>query len=114
MNNWNVFAKERGLSEITAISNKRKASILARSKEATFDTARIFERISTSPFLLGQNSDWRVDFDFVFCSSNNYLKILEGKYNSNGTHQRSNQSSSSRFSVKPEPGKYDNIAKIVS
>lgn len=23
---------------------------------------------------------WRVDFDFVFCSAINYLKIMEGKY----------------------------------
>jgi hypothetical protein len=89
LNQWNSFAKENGLSEITAISPKRKAGVIARAKEPTFDLPKIFERISTSPFLLGQSSDWRVDFDFVFCSSNNYLKILEGKYS--GTHQQSNR-----------------------
>jgi hypothetical protein len=88
MNQWNSFAKEKGLSEIIALSSKRKAGISARAKEATFDLSKIFELISTSPFLLGRTTDWRVDFDFVFCSENNYKKILEGKYNNNGTHQK--------------------------
>jgi len=28
----------------------------------------------------GYKTGWKVDFDFVFCSKHNYLKILEGKY----------------------------------
>jgi len=33
--------------------------------------------------LLGTNNkDWKADFDWVFCSPNNWLKIVEGKYKS--------------------------------
>ncbi len=77
---WNNFAQENNLSQIIKLSDKRKSALLARSKEKEFDLQSVLDQIENSDFLLGKNKDWKVSFDFVFCSTNNYLKILEGKY----------------------------------
>lgn len=77
---WNVFAKEYGLSTVIKLSEKRRTAIINRMLEQEFDLDKIFDEIKQSNFLRGSNGNWKVDFDFVFCSANNYLKILEGKY----------------------------------
>lgn len=90
---WNSFAKQHGLPEVKKLSQKRISNIKARYKEDEFDLNVIMEEISKSSFLLGQNNNgWAVDFDWIFGSTTNYLKILEGKYkdkkgNNNGTHR---------------------------
>ena len=79
---WNSFAQQNGLSEIRSLSKKRVSNIKSRLKEKAFKLDEIFSQIEKSPFLRGKNErGWKVDFDFVFGSTNNYLKILEGKYN---------------------------------
>ena len=81
LDQWNSFALEAGLAKCLKITGKRKSAVLARARESEFDLHKIFEAIRGSPFLLGDNDrGWKADFDFVFCSANNYLKILEGKY----------------------------------
>jgi DNA-binding MarR family transcriptional regulator len=77
---WNEFAERHGLAKVIKLSDKRRRAIRARIQEKEFDFEKILERIEQSDFLLGAKG-WRVDFDFIFCSANNYLKILEGKYN---------------------------------
>lgn len=84
---WNDFAQANGLSTIIKITSKRRAAIYQRLQEEEFDLEKIFEEIRGSALLLGnapdfkgEHSGWKVDFDFVFCSANNYVKILEGKY----------------------------------
>ncbi len=78
---WNVFAENNGLAKIKEITKSRKNAVLARKKANGFDLGLIFEEIKKSSFLLGENKNgWRVDFDFVFCSPNNWIKIMEGKY----------------------------------
>ena len=78
---WNNFAKSNGLSEIRQLTPKRINGIKTRQKENGFKMQEIFDCIEKSPFLLGTNgNDWKVDFDWVFCSPNNWLKIVEGKY----------------------------------
>lgn len=78
---WNEFAREHRLPTIIKLTEKRRRAVLARMREKEFDLDKIFEFIKNSKFLLGLNDrNWKVDFDFVFCSANNYLKILEGKY----------------------------------
>lgn len=78
---WNRFAKENGLDQVIKVSERRKAGIRARVREKEFDLPAIYEKISSSLFLRGGGSTgWKADFDFVFCSPNNYLKILEGRY----------------------------------
>lgn len=79
--NWNDFALQNGLSGIKKLSPRRKAAVRARFQEKEFDFTAILRSITESAFLCGQNDKgWQVDFDFVFLSGNNYLKILEGKY----------------------------------
>ena len=78
---WNVFADKNGLSKVLKLTPKRKSGISARLKEKQFDLSKIIEEIEMSKFLCGENnSKWKIDFDFIFLSTNNYVKILEGKY----------------------------------
>ena len=78
---WNTFANEFGLSEIRQLTTKRINGIKARERENGFNIHEVFDCIEKSPFLLGTNgNNWKADFDWVFCSPNNWLKIVEGKY----------------------------------
>lgn len=86
LNQWNALANQSNLSAVIKLSDKRKTGINARLQEKEFNLEQIFTEIGRSDFLRGSNG-WKVDFDFVFCSANNYLKILEGKYR-NGTTQQ--------------------------
>lgn len=97
---WNSFAKEHGLSAVIKLSEKRRSAILNRLLEPEFDLDKIFTEIKHSDFLRGSNGNWKVDFDFVFCSANNYLKILEGKYrngNNVGTGRKSDATARATF-----------------
>jgi hypothetical protein len=81
LRSWNEFAKSNNLSEIRQLTTKRINGIKTRQKENGFNLQEIFNCIQDSPFLLGTNgNDWKADFDWVFCSPNNWLKIVEGKY----------------------------------
>lgn len=89
VNVWNDFAKENNLTTIIKLTDKREKSVKTRISEKDFDLQKILEKIKNSPFLLGKNDKgWKVDFDFVFCSANNYLKILEGKYDGKSNEPR--------------------------
>lgn len=78
---WNTFAKFLNLTQIMKLTPKRIASLKQRIKEPEFNLESIMQKIKMSDFLQGKNKQgWKVDFDFVFCSKNNYIKILEGKY----------------------------------
>ena len=81
---WNDFAKKNNLSKIT---ETRKKHIKNRLKEKDFDLGLIFDEIKLSDFLLGKKTDWKIDFDFIFKSKDNYIKILEGKYKGNENEQ---------------------------
>jgi hypothetical protein len=82
---WNRIAEKYNLSPVVKISKKREAAILARLREIEFNLDSIENEIALSDFLRGKNDrQWKIDFDFVFCSSNNYLKVLEGKYRNKG------------------------------
>ena len=103
---WNLFANEVHLAEVKKLSTKRKSAIAARFSEKEFIFQDILQAIRRSNFLLGQNdSGWKVDFDFIFLSTNNYLKILEGKYeNRNGNNGHNGNSGTG---IKAPSGKYD-------
>lgn len=109
---WNEFANEVGLSKVTALSKSRKAGIRQRLREEAFDFEEVKKRIRGSPFLRGDNDrGWRADFDFVFGSPNNYLKILEGKYDQTEGRSGENRrySNPQLRGEKPPPGKYEGI-----
>lgn len=79
---WNDFAKQNNLTKIIKLTDKRLSNVKSRLEEKEFDLGLIFDNIKKSNFLLGKNKDgWKIDFDFIFSSKNNYIKILEGKYN---------------------------------
>nr|AKH46023.1 terminase [uncultured marine virus] len=78
---WNDFSNRIGLSPVIKLNETRNRNIKARSRDNDFNLQIIFDKIESSKFMQGDNQrGWRVDFDFVFCSAINYLKIMEGKY----------------------------------
>lgn len=78
---WNTLADRCNLAKVQAFTDKRKSAVKQRLKEKQFDLLKICEKIVKSDFLLGKNKEnWKVTFDFVFLSKNNYVKILEGNY----------------------------------
>lgn len=85
---WNTLAKENDLPTIQAITPSRKKHILSRIKEV--DSFEEFKKlldfhIKNSAFLKGENNrNWKVDFDWVLNPSN-FIKIIEGKYQSKNT-----------------------------
>jgi hypothetical protein len=85
LDQWNKFADEHGLAKIIKITDKRMTNIRQRLKEPEFNLEMIFQKIKQSSFLLG-GKDWKIHFDFIFGSRNNYVKILEGNYDSNGNN----------------------------
>jgi hypothetical protein len=78
---WNNFASKYDLSKIKTLTQKRKIGVRKRLGEKYFDFDAILNAIAESDFLLGKaDSGWRVDFDFIFCQQDKWIKILEGKY----------------------------------
>lgn len=78
---WNYFAVEVGLSQITALTEKRKQKFRTRIREETFDFIGLLEKAKDSEFLLS-NGKW-FTFDWVFKNSENHLKVMEGNYDNN-------------------------------
>lgn len=84
---------EGKLPKITAMTDKRKKAVKARSsehgKKAIMD---VLDNVCQSSFLLGHNNqNWSCDFDWIFRPTN-FIKILEGNYN--GTRLSKNQQDS--------------------
>ena len=76
---WNCLAKEYGLSTIIKRTDKRRKAVIARSKDKHFDYPAILEKIKNSKFMKGGGDrGWKVTFDYIFLSQDNYIKILEG------------------------------------
>jgi hypothetical protein len=87
---WNAEAERLGLSKILTLSDKRLKAVTARLAEKEFDLELCFKRIEESSFVRGENDrGWKIDFDWLFGSTTNHLKLLEGKYS--GTNRRSNR-----------------------
>lgn len=77
-NYWNEKSK---LKEITAITEKRKGHLNARTKEHGIDAIyKVIDNVANSSFLRGENNrGWMANFDWVF-RPNNFVKVLEGNY----------------------------------
>lgn len=78
---WNSLAAKHGLAQIRKLTALRRRKVQSQAKSFTVaDWQAVFAKISQSPFLKGENRQgWRCDFDFIL-SENNFVKILEGKY----------------------------------
>jgi uncharacterized protein YdaU (DUF1376 family) len=85
---WNELANSLGLATVAKLTDARKVAITRRAKELVEDFdfenpaagfSELFSKIRGSPFLRGNESSWRCDFDWCFALSN-FTKIMEGKY----------------------------------
>jgi hypothetical protein len=78
---WNVFANTYQLKTVKFLNDKKRKKFQIRIAEQAFDFVEILSKIKKSSFLKGNNpSEWKVDFEFIINSENNYIKILEDKY----------------------------------
>ena len=84
---WNKMAKPAGLDEVLRITDKRREHIRARVREYSFDQClRAIELVGESPFLCGKvppkdgQKPFKADLTWVFKNSDNFTKLLEGKY----------------------------------
>jgi hypothetical protein len=74
---WNIFAQEKGLAQVTKISDQRKRKFRVRIKETGFDFIEILKKAGQSEFLL--TGKWFC-FDWLLENESNYLKVIEGNY----------------------------------
>lgn len=84
------------LSKVETISNTRSLKVKARLKNLEIDKWReVFEKMEASDFCCGINkNNWKASFDWIIANDNNYVKVLEGKYdNKKGAYNVNNSSS---------------------
>ncbi len=74
---WNVFAQKRGLAQVKTITDGRRDKIRIRTREPAFKFFEILAAAGKNKFYMGDESSWKIDFDYVIDSEKNYVKILE-------------------------------------
>lgn len=78
---WNQLSEQfPKIPKVLKLSEIRKGHVKQRLAESEFELDKILSGIRCSPFLTGQTNGFKVTFDWVFSSKNNYLKVLEGNY----------------------------------
>lgn len=94
---WNSILGSR-LPSVMGITDARKTKCKLRLRERPISEWRkVFEKMATTPFLLGSNRDgWTASFDWIISNQDNSLKVLEGRYDGKSGHGES----------KPKPGQY--------
>lgn len=82
---WNTLAAELGLPQVERLTDKRQKHLRARLQEleGLGPWFGVVNSIRDSPFLCGQKTDWRCDFDW-FVNASNFQKVIEGKYAERG------------------------------
>lgn len=77
---YNSIAKR--LPKAQKLSESRKAKIKARLKNADLKTwQEVFTKCEKSDFCCGvNNQNWTANIDWLISNDNNYVKVLEGKY----------------------------------
>jgi uncharacterized protein YdaT len=86
---WNKLAARYGLGRIIKITTSRAKHVFARFDEPEFDLVKIADAFAESDFLQGKNArGWKPTFDWLFGSTTNYIKILEGRYSNAGTGRK--------------------------
>jgi hypothetical protein len=75
---WNLFAQERGMSEVKTVNDQRRKKFKVRIKEKEFNFTEILRKAGQSEFLL-TSGKW-FGFDWIIENNANYLKVLEGNY----------------------------------
>ena len=81
---YNALASELSLQKVKAVNTERKKGVNARYKDGMIEHLdTIFEKIRASEFLqgIGGRASWNgADFDWLFKSPHNWIKVIEGKY----------------------------------
>lgn len=73
--------KSLSLPEVRVINDSRKKAILhILNTFSEEDVTMVLNNFSTSDFLLGKCTDFKANIDWIL-KENNFIKILEGKYN---------------------------------
>jgi hypothetical protein len=81
------------LSEVEKLSESRKVKIRKRINEIeTLEKfTELFNKVITSDFLTGKNEKkWRADFDWLMANDNNWVKVMEGKYDKPSDAKKNN------------------------
>jgi hypothetical protein len=84
---WN---SKCSLPTIQSMTPERKKQLDTRMREKLFaDNWRvIIDKLSASPFCTGDNgSGWEATVDWLLKNATNYVKVLEGKYDSSSSPQ---------------------------
>jgi biotin operon repressor len=72
---------------VRGFTSQRSEKLHLRMGESLFadNWREIIDKLSTSSFATGQNDrNWKADVDWLLKNSNNYAKVLEGKYDNRG------------------------------
>lgn len=71
----------KSFSPVKQLTDKRKKHIRARyTKHPLDEILTVFKKMEASSFLKGDNNRWQASFDWVFKNEDNFVKVLEGKY----------------------------------
>ena len=72
----------KSFSPVKQLTDKRKKHIRARyAKHPLDEILTVFKKMEASSFLKGDNNrGWQASFDWVFKNEDNFVKVLEGKY----------------------------------
>lgn len=75
---WNIFAPTNNIPRVEHISQARRDKIRTRTREPGFDFFKVLASIRQNGFYRGEGQGgWKVDFNHVVESEDNYLKIIE-------------------------------------
>lgn len=95
---WNAICSS--LPKVVKLNNNRRAKMKSRFNEwgdnpdeMTAKAEEIFSRVAASAFLCGDNHQhWTATFDWLFENPTNWVKVIEGNYDSNrGSHRQRTQ-----------------------
>lgn len=86
---WNAICSS--LPKVRQLNNNRRSKMKSRLNEwgsnpdeMTAKATEIFSRVAASAFLCGENNhNWTATFDWVFENATNWVKVIEGNYDTN-------------------------------
>tara|TARA_R110000796_G_scaffold117736_1_gene230798 strand:- start:30068 stop:30928 length:861 start_codon:yes stop_codon:yes gene_type:complete len=85
---YNATARDLGLSTVQKLTSARKQKLRARLKDSggIGGWKAALDKIRGSPFLRGEETRWKADFDFLI-SESKFTKIMEGAYDRSNVDQ---------------------------